>query len=152
MGKDVEKKIGKKPNATSEIDDIFATKKLPPKKDVDNKEDASKKKEKKKKKKVTFDKEAKVKDGSSKDKTEDKEDQGSNVEEIVFADIMAAKSGMKRPQPPPPTADDDGFGDSRGKRAKRTTEEGYPLYDIKDLRIGEGKDTPLCPFDCDCCF
>jgi hypothetical protein len=33
----------------------------------------------------------------------------------------------------------------------RTTEDGYPLYDVKDLNIGGGLDTPECPFDCKCC-
>jgi len=33
----------------------------------------------------------------------------------------------------------------------RTTEDGYPLYDVKDLNIGGGLDTPDCPFDCQCC-
>lgn len=33
----------------------------------------------------------------------------------------------------------------------RTTDDGYPLYDVKDLNIGNGLDTPECPFDCKCC-
>lgn len=32
-------------------------------------------------------------------------------------------------------------------------ETGLPIYTIAQLKIGQGKgDTPLCPFDCDCCF
>eukprot|EP00299_Pterocystis_sp_00344_P006190 c17976_g1_i1.p1 GENE.c17976_g1_i1~~c17976_g1_i1.p1 ORF type:complete len:104 (+),score=22.12 c17976_g1_i1:36-347(+) len=47
----------------------------------------------------------------------------------------------------------DGFFDSRGDGGKRKrTEEGYPIYTEEELRIGQGGDTPLCPFDCDCCF
>lgn len=29
---------------------------------------------------------------------------------------------------------------------------GVPIYSIDALKIGKGKDTSLCPFDCDCCF
>ncbi|KAN0061721.1 hypothetical protein ACQY0O_005713 [Thecaphora frezii] len=43
------------------------------------------------------------------------------------------------------------FMDSRGSSRKRT-EDGLPIYSEAELRIGEGGDTPLCPFDCDCCF
>lgn len=32
-------------------------------------------------------------------------------------------------------------------------ETGMPIYSIEALKIGKGKgDTPLCPFDCECCF
>lgn len=101
-------------------------------------------------------------------------EQVKKVEEVVFAELAAVKNS-KTPQRravPPPTADDD-FGDSKGikKTSKsaiasyerdpitdktitcidRTTEDGYPLYDVKDLNIGNGLDTPECPFDCKCC-
>ncbi|GAA5870771.1 hypothetical protein JCM8547_001704 [Rhodosporidiobolus lusitaniae] len=42
------------------------------------------------------------------------------------------------------------FMDSRGTRRK--TEDGLPIYDTTELKIGLGGDTELCPFDCDCCF
>ena len=32
------------------------------------------------------------------------------------------------------------------------TEEGYKIYSAADLKLGQGGDTPDCPFDCDCCF
>lgn len=35
--------------------------------------------------------------------------------------------------------------------ALRQTEDGFHIYAIEDLRMGEGGDTDLCPFDCDCC-
>jgi hypothetical protein len=40
-----------------------------------------------------------------------------------------------------------------GKPRKRT-EEGYAIYGEDELGLGcsKGGDTPLCPFDCDCCF
>lgn len=31
-------------------------------------------------------------------------------------------------------------------------ETGYPVYKAHLLKVGEGGGTPLCPFDCDCCF
>jgi hypothetical protein len=36
---------------------------------------------------------------------------------------------------------------------RRRTEEGFRIFTVDELRIGQGEgDTPLCPFDCDCCF
>ncbi|KAG9098744.1 hypothetical protein FRC06_006021 [Ceratobasidium sp. 370] len=50
-------------------------------------------------------------------------------------------------------SDDERFRDSRGTGPRRRTEEGYAIYKEDELGIGmEGGDTPLCPFDCDCCF
>lgn len=35
----------------------------------------------------------------------------------------------------------------------RRTEEGYAIYDEEELGLAKyGGNTPLCPFDCDCCF
>ena len=31
-------------------------------------------------------------------------------------------------------------------------ETGYKVYKAHLLKVGEGGGTPLCPFDCDCCF
>ncbi|KAJ1411764.1 hypothetical protein B484DRAFT_455530 [Ochromonadaceae sp. CCMP2298] len=31
-------------------------------------------------------------------------------------------------------------------------ESGLPVYKAALLKVGEGGGTPLCPFDCDCCF
>ncbi len=49
---------------------------------------------------------------------------------------------------------DDEFADSRGLKKKRrpTTDEGYPIYSAIELKVGQGGDTPDCPFECDCCF
>ncbi|KIK06848.1 hypothetical protein K443DRAFT_673756 [Laccaria amethystina LaAM-08-1] len=45
------------------------------------------------------------------------------------------------------------FKDSRGSGARRTTDEGLSIYKEDELGIrDDGGDTPLCPFDCDCCF
>ncbi|KAJ7139927.1 hypothetical protein C8R44DRAFT_765810 [Mycena epipterygia] len=49
--------------------------------------------------------------------------------------------------------DTERFKDSRGSGPRRKTEEGWSIYKEDELGIGdEGGDTPLCPFDCDCCF
>ena len=32
------------------------------------------------------------------------------------------------------------------------TESGLPVYKAHLLKVGEGGGTPLCPFDCNCCF
>ncbi|KAI0068271.1 DUF1764-domain-containing protein [Artomyces pyxidatus] len=48
--------------------------------------------------------------------------------------------------------DDAKFKDSRGSGPRRKTEEGFSIYKEDELGIlDEGGDTPLCPFDCDCC-
>jgi hypothetical protein len=43
---------------------------------------------------------------------------------------------------------------SPGKGGRKRTEEGYTIYREEELGLGSNKggDTPLCPFDCDCCF
>lgn len=47
--------------------------------------------------------------------------------------------------------DDMGFTDS-GNGERKRTEEGYRIFTVEELRLGEGGDTPLCPFDCECCW
>lgn len=45
------------------------------------------------------------------------------------------------------------FKDSRGTGPRRKTEEGFLIYKEDELGINaESGDTPLCPFDCQCCF
>ncbi|KAI6153439.1 DUF1764-domain-containing protein [Pisolithus tinctorius] len=66
----------------------------------------------------------------------------SNPETVVDS------SSTQRPQ-----HDDDRFKDSRGTGSRQKTEEGYNIYKEDELGIGnEGGDTPLCPFDCNCCM
>jgi len=49
--------------------------------------------------------------------------------------------------------DEERFKDSRGSGPRRKTEEGYSIYKEDELGMrDEGGDTPLCPFDCQCCF
>ncbi|PPQ67348.1 hypothetical protein CVT24_011531 [Panaeolus cyanescens] len=62
----------------------------------------------------------------------------------------AKKSKSSNSKSGPTDAD---FADSRGKSTRRQTEEGWLVYKEDELGIkDEGGDTPLCPFDCDCCF
>ncbi|KAF8078469.1 hypothetical protein FPV67DRAFT_1465377 [Lyophyllum atratum] len=50
-------------------------------------------------------------------------------------------------------ADESIFTDSRGSRPRKKTVEGWAIYKEEELGIrDEGGDTPLCPFDCECCF
>ncbi|BDA45706.1 Uncharacterized protein C6G9.01c at C-terminar half [Coccomyxa sp. Obi] len=46
---------------------------------------------------------------------------------------------------------DDIFGTGSGKD-RRKTADGLTLYTEDELNFGKGGDTPLCPFDCKCCF
>ncbi|ETO21144.1 IPT/TIG domain containing protein [Reticulomyxa filosa] len=60
---------------------------------------------------------------------------------------------IKRVGPP---EDDLGLILTDRQRHRRKTHDGFALYKWdeikKELRIGLGGNTPLCPFDCDCCF
>ncbi|KAI9462394.1 hypothetical protein BJY52DRAFT_145589 [Lactarius psammicola] len=47
----------------------------------------------------------------------------------------------------------DKFNDSRGTGPRRKTEEGFSIFKEDELGINvEAGGTPLCPFDCNCCF
>ncbi|KAH9047544.1 hypothetical protein EDB84DRAFT_1460893 [Lactarius hengduanensis] len=49
--------------------------------------------------------------------------------------------------------DQDKFNDSRGTGPRRKTEEGFSIFKEDELGINvEAGGTPLCPFDCNCCF
>jgi len=41
---------------------------------------------------------------------------------------------------------------SARKDGSTHTEDGLKIYSAEELRIGKGQNTPLCPFDCECCF
>ena len=38
------------------------------------------------------------------------------------------------------------------QKARKRTEEGYRIFHEDELKINRGGGTPLCPFDCQCCF
>ncbi|KDE06218.1 hypothetical protein MVLG_03497 [Microbotryum lychnidis-dioicae p1A1 Lamole] len=76
----------------------------------------------------------------------------------VVETVVDPSSAIERYRPPPMGGvahkldeEELKFRDSRGDTRKRT-EEGYPIYDTKELKIGLGGGTPDCPFDCQCCF
>lgn len=52
------------------------------------------------------------------------------------------------------TTPSDDFFDSRGlkRKTRALTEDGLPIFTPKELKIGLGGGTDLCPFDCNCCF
>ncbi|CEM07797.1 unnamed protein product [Vitrella brassicaformis CCMP3155] len=65
----------------------------------------------------------------------------------VRGDSSVARRGRR---PKQPSSIDEDL--SLANRPRRYTEEGWPIYTEEELRIGQGGGTPLCPFDCDCCF
>ncbi|KAI5480871.1 DUF1764 family protein [Pseudohyphozyma bogoriensis] len=154
-----------KKRVASEIDDIFASKKTKqdpasaaPTPSTSTLPDAGEPKKKKKKK-----------DGKGKEKELEVDEpvpsaaSGASAKRVpeTIVDSSAAIEGYK---PPPVVAgkkrkagDGEGFdidadwADSRGANRPRT-EDGLPIFQISELRIGLGGDTELCPFDCQCCF
>jgi len=127
------------------------------KKDADSDDD--KKKEKKDKKKS--------KDGevdlaalfANKEKSSTQKSKAADEIDELFAAKKPStgkptSEPAKRHSPPMAGAEDEDFTDSRGLKKKRrpTTAEGFPIYTATEMRVGQGGDTPDCPFDCQCCF
>ena len=50
------------------------------------------------------------------------------------------------------TAIEDEFADIRGTKHSKYTEDGLRIVNVAELKLDQGGDTALCPFDCDCCF
>ena len=151
----------------SEIDDIFQRK---PKKQLDQVQDKSnsvkegkikdikgkkqeipkekQSKERESKEKQSKEKQSKEKQSKERESKEEKVEMNAAhemepVQEVDYSQTLV-KPKEKRP------TDEDGFGDSRGKRRK--TDDGLPIYSEKELNIGQGGDTAECPFDCWCCY
>ncbi|KAL1916310.1 uncharacterized protein VTP21DRAFT_5927 [Calcarisporiella thermophila] len=135
--------------STSEIDDIFSKKETPlPSSTLEHEEtpDTNTKKDTAEKKKDS------TKDAN---KDEVKKSESNNKEGVVVFKQPGQPASMQKKKEEKRkfrANDDDNFSDSRGSKSRRTTEDGLPLFDVKELKIGEGGDTPLCPFDCDCCY
>lgn len=84
---------------------------------------------------------------------------------VQVVNDTSSSISSSHPPPPPPArrpaskstavssfADDlDDFTDSRGTSARKRTEDGLRIFTAEELKLGQGGDTPLCPFDCDCC-
>lgn len=63
---------------------------------------------------------------------------------------VAAQAGEQKPTVV--GSKDDLFGTEQQKGRKQT-EEGYAIYTEDELGLGrKAGGTPLCPFDCECCF
>ncbi|KAH0479618.1 MAG: uncharacterized protein KVP18_001972 [Porospora cf. gigantea A] len=35
---------------------------------------------------------------------------------------------------------------------RRLDTDGWPIFSLEELNVGQGGGTDLCPFDCECCF
>ncbi|KZV92844.1 DUF1764-domain-containing protein [Exidia glandulosa HHB12029] len=145
----------------SEIDDIFASKGKGKGKAKDEPVEVvvvkDKLKKKKKRKADVLDDDAKPTPSSSKavavtvfkeptasDASSAKRQKTGKAAESSSAKPAKAKKSVKE--------DEDRFKDSRGTGPRKRTEEGWAVYKEDELGIqDEGGDTPLCPFDCDCC-
>jgi len=148
--------------ARSEIDDIFAAKKstagvvTQPVASTSTSTDESGSKKKKK------DKKRKRPAGVNEEKPQKK-----RIVETIHdpSTIVPSVSSMKapkvgkgasttKPKPSKKEKEDLGrFKDSRGTGPRGKTEEGFSIYKEAELGINvEAGGTPLCPFDCDCCF
>lgn len=80
---------------------------------------------------------------------------------IIQSQVQVSKS-KKLHKSPQPERDDD-FADIRGTKKRihvmvlatnslgKRTADGFTIYNEDELKMGQGGDTPLCPFDCDCC-
>jgi len=156
--------------ARSEIDDIFAAKKstakvvsqpVPPA-STSTEATGSKKKKKAKKRKRQAEK------AEDPDVNEDKPQKKRVVETVhdpstVVSSASSSKKAINpgkggasttRPKAVKKEKEDiDRFKDSRGTGPRRKTEEGFAIFKEAELGINpEAGGTPLCPFDCDCCF
>ncbi|KAJ1982635.1 hypothetical protein H4R34_001632 [Dimargaris verticillata] len=124
---------------TSEIDDIFSTKKAP----TDDATTPSTKRTK-----AAGDNAAQ----QAATKSPAAGDAKRSVRVVGPSYVPPPASSSEQSSKIPLVQNDDGFFDSRGSGKKRFTEDGFPLYTVEDLQIGLGGDTPDCPFDCQCCF
>lgn len=147
---------------TSEIDDIFAAKGKAKAIELTPLPSVKKEKKKKRKDRPTTSDETKEISRSSEPKTLKKRP----LPETVVDSSFKSCSSSKRPKLDAPVSsqrekvyhetrkdDEDRFKDSRGSGPRRKTDDGLNIYKEDELGISNvGGDTPLCPFDCECCF
>mmetsp|Transcript_12421 Transcript_12421/g.10346 ORF Transcript_12421/g.10346 Transcript_12421/m.10346 type:complete len:134 (-) Transcript_12421:35-436(-) len=75
-------------------------------------------------------------------------DHASDAEKDTSKKVAVGSSSIR----PKGSADDPlGLG-NQSEGSRKRTEEGYKIYSEEELRIGQGGNTPDCPFDCWCCF
>lgn len=147
---------------TSEIDDIFAAKGKAKAIELAPLPSAKKEKKKKKKDRPSTSDETKEISRSSESKSLKKRP----LPETVVDPSLKSSSTSKRTKLDTPVSsqrekiyhetrkeDEDRFKDSRGSGPRRKTDDGFNIYKEDELGISNaGGDTPLCPFDCECCF
>ncbi|CAK9782865.1 DUF1764-domain-containing protein [Cutaneotrichosporon oleaginosum] len=141
------------------IDDIFAAPK--PKKDKGKKRDDKKAKvEEAARRSEVKEKKKKKEREKGKEKHQEEEPESGAVEEVVDPSVAVvaalgrakeARASGKRDRKE--VEEDRMWRDSRGDADRKRTEEGYFVFKEAELGIDpEAGGTPLCPFDCDCCF
>ncbi|KAG2350523.1 DUF1764-domain-containing protein [Suillus weaverae] len=143
---------------TSEIDDIFAAKGKAKAIELAPLQSAKKEKKKKRKDRPSTSDQTKEISRSSDSKTLKKR----QLPETVVDPSFKSSSSSKRAKLDAPVSsqreklhheDEDRFKDSRGSGPRRKTDDGFNIYKEDELGISNaGGDTPLCPFDCECCF
>ncbi|BEI81949.1 hypothetical protein CcaverHIS002_0211090 [Cutaneotrichosporon cavernicola] len=148
-----------------EIDDIFAAPKAVKSKAKGKKRDEGRKVEEAAKRSEMKDKVKKSKKSGEKPNKKEKENktqQSSVVEEVVDPSVAVvaaldrakeARAGNAGKRDRTEVEQDRLWRDSRGDGDRQRTEEGYLIFKEAELGIDpEVGGTPLCPFDCDCCF
>jgi hypothetical protein len=129
-----------------------------PKKDADKEKEKDKEGKKSKKDKKASKEEVVDLEALFANKEKPSAQKASDEIDELFA--SSKKPSTAKPTPSGPAkrpltdAEDEDFTDSRGLKKKRrpTTAEGFPIYTAAEMRVGQGGDTPDCPFDCQCCF
>ncbi|KIM25524.1 hypothetical protein M408DRAFT_331089 [Serendipita vermifera MAFF 305830] len=149
----------------SEIDDIFAGKSTAKKVQTnDSKVEVPTKKKKKSKKPIETESAPEV-PSKKKNKTKDapkeetapisKKRKRTPPQEVVDSSlpVKRRKSEQTSTASSKKKSDIQKFKDSRGSSGRKRTEEGFVIYTEEELGLNkEGGDTPLCPFDCECCY
>jgi hypothetical protein len=133
---------------STEIDEIFATKKNKKSLTENLRDDKEEKESKVKSEKLR--KPFKNDDQETEKICQQVKIAKSSIKSSKENSNQEAKSASKRNSS---VLDDDLFNDPRGTKSKRRyTEDGLPIYSIEELVSQEGGDTELCPFDCKCCY
>ncbi|EKM60950.1 uncharacterized protein PHACADRAFT_24178 [Phanerochaete carnosa HHB-10118-sp] len=153
----------------SEIDDIFAASKEGATAKSAPQPSTSQAPEKEKQKKKSVKKRKRGAEGkSTADESESAEQPAKKrvPETVVDPSLQLAASLKKRSKQPKPEQltetknkpkvdreEEERFKDSRGTGPRRKTEDGFLIFKEDELGINaESGGTPLCPFDCQCCF